>query len=463
MSTKIKLTKAAIFILAITLSLNLIPKCFAESVTKKDLADVLPTANLFVRKTEPFGHYLGYTAKGEYLAGAVFMTTEVVPDESWGYRDRIATLVGVDAKGKITGVKVLSEFESPRYTKGFLSDGSWFLAQFKKKDAGDNFVLGNDIDAITGATITSSAVTRSIKSGLQLITEKVLYQEVEKDNPVKHLLFQHLLWQIDFIFLWGTLGLAFWSFFKQNESLRYFTLGLSFAYLGILMGGGFSINDILRLLSLHNPVFLNNLYWYSLVIIAIGLAVIAGRFYCGWLCPFGAILEVLYRLVPIEWKITGKADRYLKVVKYVNLVILLLIAFLFANKILAIYLVGIIEPFATFFNLHGDLISWMWLILMMVFSTLISRFYCRYFCPLGAFFALVSGLCSFLRLRLIRVNLPQDNCKGCRLAQKKCQMNAISYNEEFKKPGIDGSECLMCNTCAANCPVKSKNRNNVRK
>ncbi len=88
----------------------------------------------------------------------VFLTTEVVPDESWGYRDQIATLVGIDAKGKITGVKVLSEFESPRYTKELLADGSWFLTQFEEKDAGDNCILEGDIDAITGATITSSTV-----------------------------------------------------------------------------------------------------------------------------------------------------------------------------------------------------------------------------------------------------------------------------------------------------------------
>ncbi len=453
----IKPQKAVIFILSILTFLNLTPECFAELITKKDLADVLPTANAFARETEPFPHFLGYTTDGGYLMGVVFLTTEVVPDESWGYRDQIATLVGVDARGKITGVKVLSEFESPRYTKGFLADGSWFLSQFEEKDAGDNFILEGDVDAITGATITSSTVTRSIKAGLELVTEQVLNQHVDKDNPVKHVFFQHLLWQIDFIFLWVMVGLAFWSFFKKNESLRYFILGLSFAYLGIFMGGGFSINDILRLLSLHSPVFLNNLYWYSLVVIAIGLTVFAGRFYCGWLCPFGAITEVLFRLVPVEWKITGEADRYLKVVKYVNLGILLMIGLLFGNNILAIYLAGIIEPFATFFNLHGDLISWMWLILMLVSSAFVSRFYCRYFCPLGAFFALVSWICSLLRLRLISVNLPGDNCKGCKLAQKRCQMNAISYDEQLKKPDIAGSECFMCNTCAAICPVESKN------
>jgi len=126
MSDTIKQPKAVVFILYIFLFLNLTPECFAELVTKRDLADVLPTANAFARKTEPFPHFLGYTTDGGYFMGVVFLTTEVVPDESWGYRDQIVTLVGVDARGKITDIKVLSEFESPRYKKGLLTDGSWF-------------------------------------------------------------------------------------------------------------------------------------------------------------------------------------------------------------------------------------------------------------------------------------------------------------------------------------------------
>ncbi len=456
MPNEMKSQNFAIVILGIILSLNLIPRCFAESVTKRDLADVLPDANLFIRKTDPFVFYVGYSGEGGYLVGTAFVTTEVVPEESWGYRDQIATLVGVDRKGKITDLKVLSELESPRYTKGFLRDGSSFLTQFKGKDAGDNFVLENDVDAITGATITSSAITRSIQAGLQLVTEEVLYLQVERDNPVKHVFFQHLLWQIDFILLWMTVCLALLSFFKKSEFLHYFTLGLSFAYLGVHMGGGFSTNDVLTLLSRHQPVFLNNLYWYSLVVIAIGLTVIAGRFYCGWLCPFGAFLEILHRVTPIEWTIGESTDKFLKIVKYVNLAIIIGVALMVVNNNLATYLVGIIEPFATFFNLHGDIISWVWLILILVCSAAVSRFYCRYFCPLGAFFAILSGLCSFLKLRQLRVSLPQDNCKGCGLAQKHCQMGAISYNKELKKPLVDGSECFMCNTCAAICPVQSK-------
>jgi len=459
MFDKIKLSKATIFILIIIAFLSLTSESSAKLVTKEDLADVLPAATMFVRKTEPFGYYLGYTTEGGHLVGAAFLTTEVVPDKSWGYRDQIATLVGVDLKGKITGVNVLSEFENPRYTKGLLSDGSWFLEQFKQKDAGAAFMLNDDIDAISGATISSSAINRSIKAGLQLVTEKVLYQQVDKGSqvdkgtPSSHLFLQELFWQIDILFLWITLGLAFLSFFKKNEFLRYLTLGMSFAYLGIFKGGGFSLIDVIRLLSFHNPVLSANLYWYSLVVIAIGLTVIAGRFYCGWLCPFGAIIEVLFRLVPIEWRVTGNTDRFLKMVKYVNLVILLMIAFFFANKVLAVYLIGIIEPFATLFHLDGGLISWIWLILMLIMSSAISRFYCRYFCPLGAFFAVLSGVSSFLKLRQLNINLPREDCRGCMSAQKACQMGAIAYHEEITKPSIDDNECLLCNTCLASCPV----------
>ena len=468
MFDKIKLSKAIIFILIIIAFLNLTSESSAKLVTKEDLADVLPAATMFVRKTEPFGHYLGYATEGGHLVGTAFLTTEVVPDKSWGYRDQIATLVGVDLKGKITGVKVLSEFENPRYTKGLLSDGSWFLEQFKHKEAGDNFILNDDIDAISGATITSSAITRSIKAGLKLSTEELLYKQlfdkdsqvdkvtqVDKVSPFSHLFLQELLSQIDIIFLWIMVGLAFLSFLKRNEFLRYLTLGMSVAYLGIFKGGGFSLNDVLRLLSFHNPAFLNDLYWYSLVVIAIGLTIIAGRFYCGWLCPFGAIIEVLFRLVPVESKVTGKANSLLRLVKYVNLLVLLIIVFLFANQILAISLVGIIEPFATLFNLDGGLTAWLWLILMLIFSSFISRFYCRYFCPLGAFFAVLSAVSSFLKIRKLRINLPQDSCKGCGVAQETCQMDAVSYNHELKRPTIDENECIMCNAC--DCPVRSKN------
>ncbi|MEA1967454.1 MAG: 4Fe-4S binding protein [Thermodesulfobacteriota bacterium] len=465
---KTKLQRISILIAVILLSLNSISQAAVDLITKKSLGNVLPDAGLFVKKLEPFTHYLGYRDEGGQLVGAAFLTTDVVPDQSWGYSSQIATLIGVDVNGMITGVTVLSEFESPRYTKGLLSDQSWFLTQFYGKDVNDDFIINYDVDAISGATITSTTINRSIKTGLQLVTQEVLNKQVDSSKSVKAIIFQQVLWQIDFLFLWIMVGLAFLSFFKKNEVLRYFTLGMSFGYLGIFMGGGFSLVDVLRVLSFHNPEFLNNLYWYSLLFFALGLSVAAGRFYCGWLCPFGAFIEILFRLVPGKWTIPENIDRFFKLLKYVILLILLIIGFVFKNQNLAIYLTGIIEPFGTFFHLDGDLTAWLFLLVFLFFSIFISRFFCRYFCPLGAFFAVIAGISSFLGLRQINVSLPQaDNgknkCQGCKSAQRQCKMGAISYDEDLKQPDIDKNECFMCNTCAVHCPVLSKKDRQIQK
>ncbi len=452
---KIKFSRACILIAAIILFINSTSESAVKQVTLKDLEYVLPAATDFVRKTAPLPYYAGYTIPNGLLSGVAFVTTEVVPDDSWGYSSQIEILVGMDIQGKITAVKVLSEFESPRYTKGLLKEGSWFLTQFENMDADDRFVLQYDVDAISGATITSSTVNRSIKTGLQLMTLEVLSRELITESP-EHSFWQHLLWQIDLLLLWMITGMAFYAFFRRDKSLRYFALGMAFAYLGIYKGGGFSLIDILRVLSFRAPIFLNNLYWYSLLAIAIVVTLIAGRFYCGWLCPFGAFTELLYKVIPLKWTPTETVDRCLKLVKFINLIILLMLGLIFTNPLFAIYLIGIIEPFGTFFHLDGDVISWLWLAFILIMSCVISRFYCRYFCPLGAFFAVAAAIASFLKLKQIRIELLsvngcQEGCQGCRIAQKQCQMNAISYDLELMQPDIDENECFMCNACAAVC------------
>ena len=67
MFDKMKMSKKLMFILGVMLFLNLTSTCFAELKTKKDLKDVLPAADMFARKTKPFGHYLGYAAVGRAL------------------------------------------------------------------------------------------------------------------------------------------------------------------------------------------------------------------------------------------------------------------------------------------------------------------------------------------------------------------------------------------------------------
>lgn len=82
-----------------------------------------------------------------------------------GYGGAIELLVGIDAKGAVSGLKVLNHRETPGL--GANITGDKFLGQFKGKKAGDQLEAKKDIDAISGATISSRAVCFGVKEALK--------------------------------------------------------------------------------------------------------------------------------------------------------------------------------------------------------------------------------------------------------------------------------------------------------
>ncbi len=98
-----------------------------------------------------------------------------------GYSSTIETMVGVSLDGTITGVKILFQQETPglgaRVEEMLYGETTpWFTRQFNGKTSSDNIKVtkdGGDIDAITGATISSRAVTDAINKGLVKFKEKI--------------------------------------------------------------------------------------------------------------------------------------------------------------------------------------------------------------------------------------------------------------------------------------------------
>ena len=97
--------------------------------------------------------------------------------EAKGYNGPVNTMVGVDMDGKIAGVIVLEHKETPGLGANIVEikrgeKEPWFLRQFKGKLA-RNLVLGEDIQAITGATISSEALTSAIKGQVQAFLRRI--------------------------------------------------------------------------------------------------------------------------------------------------------------------------------------------------------------------------------------------------------------------------------------------------
>ena len=162
--------------------------------------------------------------------------------------------------------------------------------------------------------------------------------------------------------------------------------------------------------------------------------------FCGWLCPFGALQELVARLarwlrVP-QIKLRRSTDAKLKKMKYIVLAVILVSAW-FAPEV-ADSLVEI-EPFKTGITLYF-VRAWPFVayaLAMVLASALVYKFFCRYLCPFGA------GLAILGKLQLLKWLPRRAECgTPCQTCRHRCDYQAIRPNGN-----IDYAECFQCMDC----------------
>jgi NosR/NirI family nitrous oxide reductase transcriptional regulator len=140
---------------------TLLKRLFPESTRISAKEGAPPHFNVFVK---PAG------ADGETMIGFGFWTTELEPLER-GYDGPIKILVGMDMRGVLAGVVVVEHHEP----YGNISvDLPVFAAQFIGKSVRDPFKVGEDIDAISRASITNLSATRAIRNSARRMATRYL-------------------------------------------------------------------------------------------------------------------------------------------------------------------------------------------------------------------------------------------------------------------------------------------------
>jgi polyferredoxin len=225
--------------------------------------------------------------------------------------------------------------------------------------------------------------------------------------------------------------LAFFSFFRKSVRLKYATLVLAVLYLGFYKSQLISIVNIFGLAGGGLPIVRHNLAWYLLAAVVVASTVLWGRVYCGRICAFGALTQLIDRVAPRRWQITvpRALERRAGFIKYGIL-----------GGALAWFLVtgdsGIypyIEPF-WMFGMHATPVLWVGLGTLLVASIFVRNLYCRFLCPVGAALGLLSSLTVF-RIRR------WSECRTCRICEKTCEWGAI------RGPKIVLTECVRCDDC----------------
>lgn len=149
-----------------------------EAYDKEVLERIMPESDLFKEKSEPFIYHEAY--KDRSLIGYCFSTKEVLGGGSRGFGGPMDILVAIDIYGKIENVYILEHNETPEYAAALTE--RFFLDQFKGKAASDHFKVGEDVDAVTRATISSQSVADILKAG---ILKMELIFDHDRDRTLK--------------------------------------------------------------------------------------------------------------------------------------------------------------------------------------------------------------------------------------------------------------------------------------
>lgn len=228
------------------------------------------------------------------------------------------------------------------------------------------------------------------------------------------------------------LTVAMTAFVRKDARLRWVALLSTFVYLGFFNGTFLSVSHITNFMKQGPGLFLNDLPLLILVVFTLVTTVFWGRVFCSSLCPFGALQDILERIVPRRWRRSLPQwlhDRALWL-KYVILAGLIAMAVAYAELSVFQYF----EPFGTLFYQSQSLLLWGILSVFVVGSIFVPRFYCRYACPLGASLGVIS-IAAFWKIKRV----PQ--CEVCKVCEKACPTGAIRLQ------AIDFKECVRCDVC----------------
>jgi transcriptional regulator of nitric oxide reductase len=151
-----------------------IGQAMAHAKIEEQLKYLFPEATQFSDKLGSPPHYEAYAAREAgsepELIGIAFWTTELEPLER-GYDGPIKMLVGMDLGGKLTRIIVTDHREPYGY---FSVETPEFAAQFEGKDIRDRFRYGDDIDAISRATVSVTSASRAVRNSARRAARALL-------------------------------------------------------------------------------------------------------------------------------------------------------------------------------------------------------------------------------------------------------------------------------------------------
>lgn len=356
----------------------------------------------------------GYVFRSEDFAGTVY-----------GFGGPMSIITFADPNGKLIDFRITRSRETPRYIQRI---DNWMNSLKGAVVFGPEPAAGADV--ISGATLSCDAILKLLRDSGPRFAATVLAQgdmaHATGENWIRRINWPLACWLM-------SVPLAVAAIYHGRMWSRIVVLAYTAGVGGFWLNRQFSTDQVFRLLK-GDELLASSVGGLCLLLGVPLLILLFGNLYCGYLCPFGALQELLGLLVPKRFKpkLSLTAIGAGRFVKYALLFVLVVAFFVGGNKR---FLDA--DPLTAFFNrqfwsdgllTNPALIA---AVLVLAGALLVTRLWCRYLCPAGAFLSLLN-LGGWLRHAL-----PAKKFGRC----------------EFGLGGRDHLDCIYCDRCRYDSPL----------
>ncbi len=307
------------------------------------------------------------SAKKEKLLGYIAV------GRAHGYGGEMTVAAAVDTAGKVLHTLVISHKETSAFFKRV--SGSNFPGTLEVKSYADAFLLGGDLDGITGATLSSRALAGAVRrAARKAAVENLGVEDIPEPAPSIRFGLPEIILLL--LFAVGIIGRM--SKFKYTKTARWVSMLTGMVFLGFVFNLPLTIVLINKMLLGFWPQWQTYLYWYLLVGgVLLIYAVDNKNPYCEWFCPFGAAQDCLAVIGGGKLRVPDKFRVPLRWFPRLLALGAIVIALIYRNPGISSY-----EVFGAMFHLVGSTFLFALLAVVLVVSLFMKRPWCAYLCPM---------------------------------------------------------------------------------
>jgi hypothetical protein len=297
----------------------------------------------------------------------------LINESSPGYGGDLVVSVLLDSAGIIRDLKVARHRETPSFLEKTEKKG--LRRSLVGKSYDDSFIIGEDVDVVSGATYTSEAIISCAQLGSNKLARDQLKLEVSAlEAPGLEIGIP----EFALLALYVLALLGIYKLTEYKRTIRWITMLGGLLILGFWFSVPLTLSKLNSFLLGYFPDWHTQMYWYLLIGgFLLSIVLTRKNIYCTWICPLGGLQECLGAVGGSKPRFSRRFNGIMKWVQRGVALLAILMALYFRNPVKLNY-----EIFGVALSLTGATYLFVMTGLFIVASVFIKRPWCTYLCPI---------------------------------------------------------------------------------